>query len=75
MKSDELVHDFFSRVVVIINQTKIFGEDISEKKIVEFFLRSLLYKFDHIIVAIEKSKDMSIYTQNELVGTLLTHEE
>ncbi|CAA6673292.1 unnamed protein product [Spirodela intermedia] len=63
MKSDELVHDFFSRVVVIINQTKIFGEDISEKKIVEFFLRSLLYKFDHIIVAIEKSKDMSIYTQ------------
>ncbi|CAA7410010.1 unnamed protein product [Spirodela intermedia] len=68
MKSDELVHDLFSIVAIIINQMRIFGEDISEKRIVEKILRSLPSKFYHLIATIEQSKDLSIYSQNELIG-------
>ncbi|CAA6662690.1 unnamed protein product [Spirodela intermedia] len=75
MKSDESVYDLFSKVVVIINKIRIFGEDIFEKIIIQFFKISLPSKFDHIIITIEQSKDLSICTQNELVGALLAHKE
>lgn len=53
----------------------IFGEYISEKRIIEKLLRSLTFEFDHIIIAIEKSKNLFIYIQNKLIGALLRNKE
>ncbi|XP_077246040.1 uncharacterized protein LOC143885879 [Tasmannia lanceolata] len=75
MKGSESVQDFFSRISVIINQMKTFGENVSYQKVVEIFLRSLPNKFDHVVTGIEKSKDLSIFSLNELMGSLLAHEE
>nr|XP_029116370.1 uncharacterized protein LOC109506093 [Elaeis guineensis]XP_029116372.1 uncharacterized protein LOC109506093 [Elaeis guineensis] len=75
MKNSESVQKFFSRVSVIINQMRIFGEDISDQKVVEKVLRSLSQKFDHVVIAIEESKDLSACSLNELMGSLLAHEQ
>ena len=41
---------------------------------VEKVLRSVAPKFDHMMVAIEESKDLSTYFFDELMGSLQTHE-
>lgn len=65
---------FLSRDTVVVNHMKSFGENISDQKVVEKVLRSLPSQWDHIVTAIEESKDMSTYSMNDLMGSLLAHE-
>uniref|UniRef100_A0A2N9EI16 Integrase catalytic domain-containing protein n=1 Tax=Fagus sylvatica TaxID=28930 RepID=A0A2N9EI16_FAGSY len=74
MKETESVKDFHSRVAEIVNQIKSYGDTIQEKKLVEKILRSLPKKFDHVVAAIEESKDLSILSLYELMGSLEAHE-
>ena len=48
---------------------------LSEQKVVEKILRSLSKKYDHVVVAIEESKDFSVLTFDELQGSLFSHED
>ena len=74
MKETEFVKDFNSRVAEIVNQIKSYGDTIQEQKLVEKILQNLPQKFDHVVVAIEESKDLSILTIYELMGSLEAHE-
>ena len=74
MKETESVKVFFSRVSNIINQMRSFGDSIEDKKIIEKILRSLPVKYDHVVAAIEESKDLSQLTLVELIGSLEAHE-
>ena len=60
MKTNEKVPDYISRVILITNEIKSYGETLSEESIIEKLLRSLTPKFDYIVVAIEHSKDLSM---------------
>lgn len=56
----------------MVNQMRSFGEEVLEKMIVTQVLRSLPSKFtfDHVVAAIEESKDFSTYSFDELIGSL-----
>lgn len=74
MKGGESVQDFLTRVADIVNQLRSYGEEIYDQTIVEKVLRSLTPKFDHVVAAIEESKDLSTYSFDELMGSLQSHE-
>ena len=65
-KSNESVQDYLSRIIGIVSQMKSHGEHITNEIIIAKVLRSLTPKFDHVVVAIEKSKDLSIFSIDEL---------
>ncbi|KAJ4820349.1 polyprotein [Rhynchospora pubera] len=74
MKQGESVQQFLTRVSSIVNQIRGCGEDLSEATVVMKVLRSLTTKFDHVVAAIEESKDLSTYSFDELMGSLQAHE-
>lgn len=47
---------------------KSYGEEISYATIVAKTFRSLTLKFDHVVAAIEESKDLSNFSFDELNG-------
>ena len=74
MKTGEAVQEYISRVTNIISQMRAFGDQISNHTIMAKVLRSLTPKFDHVVAAIEESKDLSLVTLDELSGSLQAHE-
>ncbi|KAF7826562.1 Retrovirus-related Pol polyprotein from transposon TNT 1-94 [Senna tora] len=74
MNNGESFQAFLSKVSTIVSQMRSFGEKISDQKIVEKVLRSLTLKFDHVVAAIEESKDLSVFSFDDLMGSLQAHE-
>jgi hypothetical protein len=74
MKDSDSVDHFMTHITSIVNQLCTHGEDIQENKFIEKVLRSLPDKFNMVVVSIEESKDLSTLTVEELMGSLLTHE-
>lgn len=74
-KEKETVQSYLSRVSGIVNQMKSYGEIIENEKVVSKVLRTLHKDFRHVVAAIEESKDFSTYTFDELMCSLITHEE
>ncbi|CAL5412844.1 unnamed protein product [Camellia sinensis] len=74
MKNGESIADFLSRVMTIVSQMRSYGEKISDETVVAKVLRSLTPKFDHVVAAIEESKDLPVFSFDELMGSLQAHE-
>ncbi|KAK2388142.1 hypothetical protein QL285_061854 [Trifolium repens] len=74
MKSDESIADYFTRLVTFTNQMKNCGGNLGEQETVENVLRTLTSKFDHIVVTIEETKDLSEVKIEDLQSTLEAHE-
>jgi len=74
MREKGSIQEFLSRVSEIVSQMKTYGEVISNQTVINKVLRSLSRNFDYIIAAIEKSKDLSTYTCDELMSSLQAHE-
>ncbi|XP_059295372.1 uncharacterized protein LOC132048691 [Lycium ferocissimum] len=74
MKSGESIADFLSRATTIVSQIRSYDEKVTDQTIVEKVLRSLTPKFDHVVTAIEESKDLSSFSFDELIGSLQAHE-
>lgn len=75
MKESEKVSYYVSRVTAIANQMKRLVEDVSDLRVIEKVLRSVHEKFDHVVRAIEESKDLEEMSIEELTGSLEAHEE
>ncbi|KAJ0105785.1 hypothetical protein Patl1_18157 [Pistacia atlantica] len=60
--------------MAIVGQMRSYGKMISNQIIVAKVLRSVTSKFDHVVAAIEESKDLSIFSFDELIGSLQAHE-
>lgn len=74
MKNGDSIADFLSRAMAIVSQMRSYGETITDQTVVEKVLRSLTPKFDHVVAAIEESKDLSVFSFDQLMGSLQAHE-
>lgn len=75
MKNGESVTDYFSRVMLVANDMRNYGEDMQDVKIVEKILRTLTEKFNYIVCSIEESKDIDCLYVDELQSSLIVHEQ
>lgn len=75
MKNNKLIQNYLYRASGIVRKMRSLGETTIDQKVAAKYLRSLRLKFDFIVATIEESKDLTSYTLNELMGSLLTHEE
>nr|GEZ10160.1 putative Gag-Pol polyprotein, identical [Tanacetum cinerariifolium] len=75
MKSLESAQDYLSRVSTLVNKMKSYGYQINEEVVVSNVLRSLSSKFNHVVAAIEEAHDLSSYSFNEIMSSLLAHED
>ncbi|XP_019455196.1 PREDICTED: uncharacterized protein LOC109356328 [Lupinus angustifolius] len=75
MEGNEKVDQFFHKVVTHMNVMKACGEKITDQPVVEKILRTLTPNFDHIVVAIEESKNLKVLKIEDLQGSLEAHEQ
>ncbi|XP_050895524.1 uncharacterized protein LOC127102163 [Lathyrus oleraceus] len=75
MKQGEAIGDYFSRVMMIANDMRNYGEDMADVKIVEKILRTLTKKWNYIVCSIEESKDIDELFFDALQSSLLVHEQ
>jgi gag-polypeptide of LTR copia-type len=74
MNKEETMQNFLLRVQTVVNQIKVLGDTMKENIVVANVLRSLTPEFDHVVVAIKEFKNLDIYSFDELMGSLQTHE-
>ncbi|XP_039138844.1 uncharacterized protein LOC120276185 [Dioscorea cayenensis subsp. rotundata] len=73
IKNTETVQNYITRVIDLGNQMKSLGDTISEAMVVGKLLRSLGPKFNHVVIAIEESKDLTKLTMEDVSGSLVAH--
>jgi hypothetical protein len=73
--SNEIVLYYFTKVISLEHQMRRNGENIDDVRVMEKIMRSLDSKFDHVVVAIEESKNLKDLTVEELMGSLQAHEQ
>ena len=74
MKDTETIDQFISQAMDVVNQLRSYGEDVTDRKVVEKILRSLPQQYDTLVTTIEKCKDLSTYSIEELTGSMLNNE-
>jgi hypothetical protein len=53
-----------------VNEMKRNGEKLKDVCVMEKILQSLKLKFEHVVIAIEESKDLETISAKELLGSL-----
>ena len=75
MNESESLKDNYSKINEIVNQMALYGEMVTDKKIVEKILISLTDKYDAMVSIIEETKDLTTLKSGELMASLQSHEQ
>lgn len=60
MRENEKIVVYVFRLQTLVYSRKSYGETLTDQTIIEKIMRILTPQFDHVMVAIEESSDMSI---------------
>jgi len=74
MTKFENIDQFMNKVMGIVNQIRLTGEAIPDQRIFEKVLRIIPRKSEMVVTTILESIDLSIFSTDELMGSLLSHE-
>ncbi|XP_019455190.1 PREDICTED: uncharacterized protein LOC109356318 [Lupinus angustifolius] len=75
MKDGDTISYYFTKIRSLTNLMKGYGEVMRDQLVVEKVLRTLNPKFDHVVVAIEESKDLEVFKIEELQSSLEAHDQ
>ncbi|TQD90276.1 hypothetical protein C1H46_024193 [Malus baccata] len=75
MRNNESVSDYLAKLPALVNKMKMFGETLSNKRLVEKMLISLTPAYDNIVSVIEGTKKLDEIDPNEVVATLKGFEQ
>ncbi|WVY89999.1 hypothetical protein V8G54_035513 [Vigna mungo] len=75
MGEQETIEEYVGRIQIVVNAMRACDKIVKDKKIVEKILRTLTPQYDHIVVAIEESKDLETMRVEELQNSLEAHEQ
>lgn len=68
MKEDEIVKDYFSNLSQLVNQMRLYGEEVDDVKVLEKVLISLLEIFEAKVTAIEESCNLNELSISKLLS-------
>lgn len=75
MKDSYFVRDYTTKVMTIVNQIRLAGEDFPNQRVVEKIMVSVPNKFESKISAIEESSKLTTLSIAELISKLQAHEQ
>ncbi|XP_017406857.2 uncharacterized protein LOC108320025 [Vigna angularis] len=75
MEEQETIEDYIGRIQIVVNAMRGCEKIVKDKKIVHKILRTLTSQYDHIVVAIEESKDLETLKIEELQNLLTAYEQ
>ncbi|XP_057984522.1 uncharacterized protein LOC131169324 [Hevea brasiliensis] len=75
MKETENVKEYSDKVIKVVNQIRVLGEDLPDKRVVEKILVSLPERFEAKISSLKDSKDVYQISLAELVNALQATEQ
>ena len=74
MQEGETISKYADQISLIVNNIRNFGEEFTDKRIVEKVLVTLPKRFEYTISSLEESKDLSKLSLGEIMGDLQLQE-
>lgn len=74
MKESETIKEYSGKLISIANQARVLGTDLSDNRLVQKILVSLLERFKATIASLENTKDLSQIKLAELLSALQAQE-
>ena len=75
MKDGEVLQDYFSRLMEVVNQMKIHGDNITNERIVGKILITLTADYNPIVEVLENTKNIETLSVEELMGSIKSFEQ
>ena len=71
MKASETIGDMYTRFTDVVNGLRALGKCFLNSELVNKILRSLSKKWDSKVTALQETKDLNIFSLEELIGSLM----
>ena len=75
MQEAESVSYYCVRVKDVVNKMATLGEIVINEVLIKKALRYLTHRWNHVAIIMEESKDLTKLQFDQLVGSLMSHEE
>lgn len=73
MKNGEKISDYISKVLDVVYQIGMLGEDVPKHMVVIKILRGLIHDFKHVVSSIVEAKDLRKLIVEELSSSLKSY--